>query len=560
MSTDSIINIIINTVKKGGGDKDQISSLKKVNQAVKEFTGLNLGAITAAGGLISVVKSGANFVIQSTKNWIDYNMQIRDAAKLTGNEVEQMSRLAQVADDLFIPIDTFTKALQTASTRGIDVSVDGMGRLMEKYNSFGTASEKAKFLAETFGKANGPEMQYYMEMGSEELERRTALVADNMVVTDESIAQSVEMKEQLDQLNDTWEGFANTVGKTALPELIKTLGALNAILSKDQLLLDIQKKQTDMTGMAGYSYEHYTRKILENARAAGVLHYSVETYMDSMRRGKPLPEELAKKIGLLSEEEYKQKYLTDDVRESLVQLRNEGYEYSDQLIGVAESQKKVTETTDGIKTSLVELGDIDISFGDKIAGQIQKITWMQAGGGELQRLGQEIDQALTDHKITPEQAKTMYEGLFLQNEALMLKQGENKDELVANIMETFGVTQTEAAAMLDTVYKDYDNRLLHWTVIIDTVNSGNGTAADMGGASADDFTNQSGSGYAKGADFVVPPGYPNDSYPMRVQSGEHVVVTPPGQSSSGGTIINNFYGLSVDEVMRKLQAQGAGRL
>jgi histidinol-phosphate/aromatic aminotransferase/cobyric acid decarboxylase-like protein len=109
--------------------------------------------------------------------------------------------------------------------------------------------------------------------------------------------------------------------------------------------------------------------------------------------------------------------------------------------------------------------------------------------------------------------------------------------------------------MLDAVYKDYDNRLLHWKVIIDMVNSGSGTPVVVG-AGADDFINQAGSGYAKGADFIVPPGYPNDSYPMRVQSGEHVVVTPPGQNVTGGTTINNFYGLSVDEVMRRLHLQG----
>lgn len=37
-------------------------------------------------------------------------------------------------------------------------------------------------------------------------------------------------------------------------------------------------------------------------------------------------------------------------------------------------------------------------------------------------------------------------------------------------------------------------------------------------------------GRAGGADFVVPPGFPNDSYPMRVQSGEHVEVTPAGKA------------------------------
>jgi hypothetical protein len=47
-------------------------------------------------------------------------------------------------------------------------------------------------------------------------------------------------------------------------------------------------------------------------------------------------------------------------------------------------------------------------------------------------------------------------------------------------------------------------------------------------------------GAAGGANFVVPPGYPNDSYRMGVQSGEHVQVTPAGQSGgvSGGMTIN----------------------
>jgi hypothetical protein len=43
-----------------------------------------------------------------------------------------------------------------------------------------------------------------------------------------------------------------------------------------------------------------------------------------------------------------------------------------------------------------------------------------------------------------------------------------------------------------------------------------------------------GRGSAMGADFVVPPGFPNDSFPMRVESGEHVTVTPAGEKSKSG--------------------------
>lgn len=50
-----------------------------------------------------------------------------------------------------------------------------------------------------------------------------------------------------------------------------------------------------------------------------------------------------------------------------------------------------------------------------------------------------------------------------------------------------------------------------------------------------------GPGAANGANFTVPPGFPNDSFPMRVQSGEHVQVTPAGQQRQSGGTTNNFY-------------------
>jgi len=43
-----------------------------------------------------------------------------------------------------------------------------------------------------------------------------------------------------------------------------------------------------------------------------------------------------------------------------------------------------------------------------------------------------------------------------------------------------------------------------------------------------------GYGGAAGADFVVPPGYPNDSFPLWAQSGEHVQITPAPNSGGGG--------------------------
>lgn len=51
-----------------------------------------------------------------------------------------------------------------------------------------------------------------------------------------------------------------------------------------------------------------------------------------------------------------------------------------------------------------------------------------------------------------------------------------------------------------------------------------------------------GAGAANGADFTVPGGFDNDSFPLRVSSGEHVRVTPAAESSqaSGGPPVNIY--------------------
>jgi hypothetical protein len=40
--------------------------------------------------------------------------------------------------------------------------------------------------------------------------------------------------------------------------------------------------------------------------------------------------------------------------------------------------------------------------------------------------------------------------------------------------------------------------------------------------------------FAEGADFVVPPGFENDTFPMNVESGERVTVTPAAEVAQGG--------------------------
>jgi hypothetical protein len=53
--------------------------------------------------------------------------------------------------------------------------------------------------------------------------------------------------------------------------------------------------------------------------------------------------------------------------------------------------------------------------------------------------------------------------------------------------------------------------------------------------------------FSTGADFTVPPGYDNDSYPMRVESGEHVTVTPAG--GGGGDLFHVVVNLNEQPIL-----------
>jgi len=79
------------------------------------------------------------------------------------------------------------------------------------------------------------------------------------------------------------------------------------------------------------------------------------------------------------------------------------------------------------------------------------------------------------------------------------------------------------------------------------VHGGDTSGVNYGGGG---YQNLEGPGMAGGADFIVPPGYPNDSYPMRVQSGEHVTVTPAGQTRGGDTYNLYLTPANPDNVMQ----------
>jgi len=75
---------------------------------------------------------------------------------------------------------------------------------------------------------------------------------------------------------------------------------------------------------------------------------------------------------------------------------------------------------------------------------------------------------------------------------------------------------------------------------------GGGTPAPTGTGWRPRFPGDLPPGGARGLDMIVPSGFPNDTYPVRATSGEHVAITPAG-GATNEDIIKAILGTRLDQ-------------
>ena len=217
------IDIVIKAVDRASGEINKVTGAgNKLSATFKSLTGFSLGA----GAAMAAVGAGVKFVQQAVDETIAYATEIDNMSRLLGISTEETSKLVQASDDLFISQETLKSGLQAATRQGIDVSIEGLKKLSEQYNSLPAGVTRSEFVLKTFGRS-GAEMGKLMEVGAEGIDAATAAIADNMIVTKKSMADTIAYKQSVDNLNDSWQGFKYTVGTGVIPVLTDLLTYIN---------------------------------------------------------------------------------------------------------------------------------------------------------------------------------------------------------------------------------------------------------------------------------------------------------------------------------------------
>lgn len=226
-------------------------------------------------------------------------------------------------------------------------------------------------------------------------------------------------------------------------------------------------------------------------------------------------------------------------------------EVQGQMVGFgAAVSEAFLESGAAIGMNATELAGLQLAFSDMTASGAEALIKEALLREEITRLTEEVK----NKNMTIYEARDAYiafqEGLnsstIAVNEAtgsviLMNDNMVSASNSTQTLLDKFGAFPDEVGTTVNVDTTEAENRISSLEARLAGLGSGGQPGFASGGIQNPET---SGPGFATGADFIVPPGYPNDSYPMRVQSGEHVTVTPAGQTRGGDTY--NLYVTAMD--------------
>lgn len=558
--SDSLINIIINTVKKGHGDKETVSGIKKLSAGFKELTGISLSSMTVMGAAGLAIGGVTKFMKDAVTETVAYATEVDNLSRLLGISTEDTSRLIQASDDLFLSQEKLSAGLQAATRQGIDVSIEGLKKLAEQYLALPAGVERSEFVLKTFGRS-GAEMGKLMEQGAAGIDAATAAIADNMVITGQSMKDIIHYKQSVDNLNDSWQGAKYTVGSMIIPQLDLLLRNLTQGTDVIEAHAEAVKRVNDQWGM--------------------------NTMWHAMGLAKDKSAEFRAEIEKLNAEFYGQQEALGAAEEEMAayaaeqEILNQKLSTMKQIMGGKFGQQ-IDDFRTGVRDLKTEQAGV-VARIKELEGLNYLTPEQKAELDDLRLKHQDISLAIQDMQSAHETAmKTMAMNMIIE---MASSDGLTENEVanINDIMVAWGLWDEETARVIDNINAiDLNDANMEIdglqanilgipdrtvTITVKARYEGDYTGAgwSIGKMEMDrgeDINKNGIIGAARGADFVVPPGYPNDSFPMLVTSGERVQVTPAGKNAGGNT--NNFYisgagdpNAVANAVMRKLRLQGA---
>jgi hypothetical protein len=216
--------------------------------------------------VLDVVRVGQQVWAATGGEFVKYAEDVKNLSRNIGVTTEDASRLIQVADDVRISYESMSTAMKIAQKQGIDVSIDGLTKLADKYKSLAPGVERTQFLMKTFGRS-GLEMGKLLEQGGDGVKKMSGAIEDSLVLTQDAIDKSDNYQMSVDNLTDSWHAFVVEVGSKAVPVMTDAINRMNDEAAATKLAQEDGKTLFWLTGKEYESYVDKAKAIREATEA-----------------------------------------------------------------------------------------------------------------------------------------------------------------------------------------------------------------------------------------------------------------------------------------------------
>lgn len=220
----SVLDIIIKTIKQGDGDKRVVSGLASVKSAGAAV----MGAFAALAGTAYAMNQAFDATVGTSVRLAD---EIRGIQQVSGLTAEESSKLVQLTDDFKVSQEELLKIMQKNGDQ-YDYSIAGLAGMSDAYLSLKTSEEQTLFMQERFGKNWGAFVEL-MEQGGDKIRAAGDGISESLIFDQAALDSAREYQAQLDTIGDSWMAYKVAVGNAALPETVSVLQALNAEIEEE---------------------------------------------------------------------------------------------------------------------------------------------------------------------------------------------------------------------------------------------------------------------------------------------------------------------------------------
>ena len=508
------VKIILSAVDRASATiKNITGGTGKLNSAFKDLTGFSIGA---AGGIALIgtgLQKGVQLVKDSVNQWVNYNKVVREMTQVTGLGSDEISRIIQVADDWGISIDEVRTSLAFMNKQGITPSIDTLAKMADEYVASTDKAAWAEKAVKTLGRGYQTLVPILAQGGSA-LRAATAGIADNMIATEESMKTTREYEVAVDNLGDAWTGVKNTIGNKVIPTLSSLMTKLNDAIVIDQRFTDAMDEATASGDKAYENDLNRIRSITDVEKAQVALNNAEAIHLSKLGLIDKGERDLVNTTGDLIAP-------TTDVAEAqrLYNIQIERYYNNNPDFVKAINDSKFAIEADNTAMDIIN-GTIK-DYGDTLVEHIKIEAAFKLALGQITKAQYDQTIAVADLLIPLEEYSKLVQSGAIDISRLTQAIADGKvdrDELIAAFVAA-GMSIEEARQKVLGLIGALDHMPKRYQIDVDLVYNQGQMPPPPGGAPIMN---------SKGANFVVPPGYNNDTFPMNVESGEHVIVIPKG--------------------------------